>query len=85
MANITMPKPFADKKGLDLKATLTNLLNTQLERDRIPLYYVVRDDDAPIVRVNANFHDDYVNQCSLQSREFSLDTAKVQSYILNLI
>ena len=86
MAKTTMPKPFTDKmKWDDWKVTFINFLKTQNGRNGIPLNYVVRENLNPIQRTNANFLDDYVDQCPLQGRPFSIDAAKVHSYILRLI
>ena len=86
MAKTTMPKPFTDKmKWEDWKVTFINFLKTQHGRNGIPLNYIVRENVNTINRLNPNFLDDYVDQCPLQGRPFSIDAAKVHSYILRLI
>ena len=69
----------------DWKVTFINFLKTQNERNGVPLNYIVRENEAPIVRNNANFLNDYVDQSTLTGRAFSTDAAKVHSYILRLI
>ena len=71
MAKTTMPKPFTDKmKWGAWKVTFINLLKTQTRRNGIPLNYVVRENEAAIFRNNANFLDDYVDQCPIDGRAF---------------
>ena len=46
---------------------------------------MIRENETAIFRNNVNFLDDYVDQCLIDGRAFSIDAAKVHSYILNLI
>ena len=46
---------------------------------------MIRENETAIFRNNVNFLDDYVDQCLIDGRAFSIDAAKVHSYIFNFI
>ena len=86
MAKNAMPKEFSDKlKWMDWKGTFINFLKSQPGRHGVPLSYVVRDNDHPIYRNNANFLDDYIDQAPLRGLVFSSDAAKVHAYLARLL
>ena len=83
MAKNAMPKNFTEKmEWEDWKSTLANFLKSQPGRNGVPLSYVIRDNEHPVVRANANFLDDYVDRASLNGRVFTADASKVHSYIV---
>ena len=65
-AKTSKPKQFTDKvKWINWKDSFVNFLRTQLGRNGVPLSYVVRDNDNPVVRANTQFLDNYVDQSPL--------------------
>ena len=86
MAKSAMPKEFTEKmKWAYWKGTLINFLKSQPGRHGVPLSYVICENDTPIIRDNANFLDDYVDQAPLNGHAFTSDASKVHSYIARLL
>jgi hypothetical protein len=86
MLKSAMPKDFTEKiKWADWKGTFINFLKTQPGRHGVPLSYVVRDNDAALIRNNPNFLDDYVDQAPLNGRTFASDAEKVHAYLARLL
>lgn len=86
MLETAIPKSFTEKmKWIDWKVTLIGFLRTQPGRNGVPLSYIIRDNDAPINRVNADFLDDYVDTAPLQGTAFIMDKLKVHTLIVRLI
>ena len=55
MTKTTIPKNFTEKMTwIDWKVTLINFLKSQVGRNGV-LSYVVRDNEAPLVRNNTSF------------------------------
>ena len=79
-AKTAKPKQFTDKvKWMDWKDSFENFLRTQAGRNGVPLSYIIRSNDNAIIRANAEFLDDYVNQA------YASDTSEVHTYIMNFI
>ena len=51
----------------------------------MPLSYVIRKNDVPVRRINAQFLDDYVDQAPLNGEAYAADAEEVHSYIINFI
>lgn len=85
-ARTAKPKQFdAKTKWVDWKDPFVNFLRTQPGRNGVPLSYIVRDNDAPIVQLNEQFFDDYVNQAPLQGEVCASDASEVHIYIVSFI
>ena len=54
-------------------------------RDGVPLKYIIRANDLPDHRPNKDFIGDYVNNVTLMSEAFTIDTSEVHKLIVNLI
>ena len=54
-------------------------------RDVVPLKYIIRDNYFLNLTPNKDFLDDYVNNASLQGRSFTIDSAEVHTFIVDLI
>ena len=79
-------KQFDSKmKWIDWRDSLVNFLRTQPGRNGVPLIYIIRDNDQPIVQNNAQFLDDYVDQAPLNGSAFSADAGEVHTYLVNFI
>ena len=85
-AKTSRPKQFTDKvKWIDWKDSFVNFLRTQPGRNGVPLSYIVSDNEAPTVRTNAQFLDDYVDQAPLDGPAFAADAEEVHAYIVSFI
>ena len=51
----------------------------------VPLKYIIRDNDFTNLTPNKDFLDDYVDKSSLKEESFTIDSAKVHTFIVNLI
>ena len=79
-------KPFKEEmKWIDWKSSLISFLRTQPGRSKVPLSYVIRDNDLPIHRENPDFMDDYIDRASLTGNAFNVDKTKVHAFIMRLI
>ena len=86
MLKSAMPKNFTEKMKWDeWKNTLQSFFRTQPGRYGIPLSYVIRDNDLPLIRNNNDFLDEYVDRAPLEGRAFIMDSTKVHLFILRLI
>ena len=82
----TMPKSSTKKmEWMDRKSTLVIFMKLQPGRNGVPLNYVVRDNEAPITRPNANSLENYINRTLLTGIVVYSDASKVNSYIFQLI
>ena len=54
-------------------------------RDGIPLKYIIRENDLPDLTPNKDFIDEYVNNATLMGEAFTIDSAEVHTFIVNLI
>ena len=81
------PKQFTDKvKWMDWKDSFENFLHMQAGRNGVPLSYIIRSNDNAIIRANAEFLDDYVNQAPLNGEQaYASDASEVHTYIMNFI
>ena len=71
MSDNVKPVRFTEKVNWDeWKPTFANFLNTIPGRNGVPLKYVIRDNDNPIVDPNADMLQDYVNRAPLTERSF---------------
>ena len=78
MANNEMPKSFTEKmEFMDWKPTLVNFLKSQPGRNGVPLNCVVRDNEATIIRPNANFLYKYVDRKFFIGIDLSYDFSKL--------
>ena len=81
-----LPKTFTEKmKWNDWKTTLIGFLCTQPGRNGVPLSYIVRDNTTALIRTNADFLYDYVDQAPLTGTAFIMDRLKIHTLILRLI
>ena len=86
MSDNVKPVRFTEKISWDeWKPTLVNFLNTLPGRYGIPLKYVIRDNDLPIIDPTADMFQDYVNRAPLFSDAFDTDSAEVHAYIVKFI
>ena len=66
---------------LELKTTLGAIIGAK----GIPLIYVIRDNDAPILGGHATWEEKAIAGCTLQGREYARDTATVHQLIIKNI
>ena len=86
MSDNVKPTRFTEKILWDeWKPTLINFLNTLPGRHGVPLKYVIRDNDLPLIDPTADMLQDYVNRAPLQGDAFELDSAEVHAYIVKFI
>ena len=86
MAKTAKPKQFTGQiKWLDWRDSFINFLRSQPGRNGVPLSYVIRPNIAPLIRVNTQFLDDYVDQAPLTGEVFALDASDVHTYIVSFI
>ena len=86
MLETALPKNFTDKmKWQDWKNTFLSFLRTQPGRFGVPLSYICRDNENPLVRVNADFLDDYVDQAPLNGDGYIMDNLKVHTLLRRLV
>ncbi len=85
-AKTTLPKQFTEKmKWMDWKDSFLNFLRTQPGRNGVPLSYIVRDNQQPIIRANQEFLDTYIDQAPLTGDAFISDADEVHIYIVKFI
>ena len=86
MAKSALPQLFTEKiKWTDWKPTFIGFLNSQPSCWDIPLNYVVRENDEPIIRTNQNFLDDYVDRAPMTGATYTMDSQKVHTFIVKFI
>ena len=80
------PQKFTEKvKWEEWKPTFINFLRSLPGRHGIPLAYICRDNEAPIVDSGANMLEDYKNRAPLNGEAFGIDAAEVHTYIIKFI
>ena len=85
-AKTAKPKQFTEKmKWIDWKDSFANFLRTQPGRNGVPLSYVIRDNDEPVEKRNAEFLDDYIDQAPLTGPAFASDASEVHTFIVSFI
>ena len=72
-------------KWIDWKDSFANFLRTQPGRNGVPLSYVIRDNDEPVEKRNAEFLDDYIDQAPLTGPAFASDASEVHTFIVSFI
>ena len=78
------PELFTDKvKWEDWSPVFINFLRAIPGRDGVPLSYICRPNENPVVDPNADFIDDYVNRAPLEGEAFRIDASEVHTYITN--
>ena len=80
------PKQFTEKmKWMDWRDLFVIFLSTQPGRNGIPLSYIIREHQQPVVCHNTEFLDDYVDQAILDGPAFASDANEVHMYLVNFI
>ena len=80
------PKQFTQKtKWIDWCDSFVNFLHTQPRRNGVPLSYVIHNSNNPIIRENAKFLNDYIDQAQLYGDAFASDASKVHTFIISFI
>ena len=54
-------------------------------QDRVTLNYIIIENDLPDPTMNADFLDDYVMNSLLTGEEFTIDRAKVHTFIVSVL
>lgn len=86
MSENVKPVRFTEKVIWDeWKPTFVNFLNTIPGRHGVPLKYIVRDMDVPIIDPTADMLQDYVNRAPLNGDAFNTDSNEVHTYITKFI
>jgi hypothetical protein len=65
--------------------TFLNYLRTMPGRDRVPLKYICRLNEAPDPTPNGDFLDDYVSMAAFKGEAFTINAADVHTFIVNFI
>lgn len=86
LAEAAKPERFKEgTKWEDWKPTFLNYIRSIPGRDGVPLKYVCRDSDEPIVELHDDFLDDYVAKAPLTGDSFAIDTAQVHTFLVNFV
>ena len=87
LAEAAKPEKFkeASTKWEDWKPTFLNYLRSIPGRDGVPLKYICRDNDEPVLETNDDFLDDYVAMASLSGDSFAIDTVQVHTFLVNFV
>ena len=72
-------------KWMDWRDLFVIFLSTQPGRNGIPLSYIIREHQQPVVCHNTEFLDDYVDQAILDGPAFASDANEVHMYLVNFI
>lgn len=86
LASASEPEKFkTSTKWNDWKPTFLNYLRAIPGRDRIPLSYVVRENDEPSYAPQQDFLEEYVLTAPLVGDAFEIDTSEVRTYLMKYI
>ena len=86
LAEAAKPEKFKEAtKWEDWKPTFLNYLRSIPGRDGVPLKYICRDNDEPVLETNDDFLDDYVAMASLSGDSFAIDTVQVHTFLVNFV
>ena len=69
----------------DWKLVFLNFLRSVSGRDGIPLAYICRENDAPVINPGADLLDMYVDAAPLPGEAFNVDANEVHTYIVSFI
>ena len=86
IAETAKPGPLTEKtKWEDWNPVFINFLRSIPGRHHIPLKYIIRDSDAPVVVPGASLLDDYINRAPLNGDAFETDASEVHTYLISFI
>lgn len=86
LASASEPEKFkSSTKWNDWKPTFLNYLKAIPGRDRIPLSYVVRENEEPDYTPKQDFLEEYVLTAPLIGDAFEIDTSEVRTYLMKYI
>ena len=74
-----------DKKWEVWYPYILNYLRDISRRDSVPLMFIVRKNDLPDKRPNANFLDDYIMNAPLIGQSFTINTSEFHTFTVNFM